>query len=105
MATITCIDRDGGEHVFEGETGLSLMENLKDNDMEVEAVCGGCCACATCHVYVDAAWLAKLEPPDEEEVDLVQDAPGYDKPASRLSCQIEYSDALDGIRVTLAPEE
>lgn len=105
MAQITCIDREGKEHRFDGETGLSLMENLKDNDMEVEAVCGGCCACATCHVFVDRAWLERLTPPDEEEVDLVQDAPGYDKQTSRLSCQIEYSDALDGLRVTLAPEE
>ena len=100
MAQITCIDREGKEHRFDGETGLSLMENLKDNDMDVEAVCGGCCACATCHVYVDEAFAAETGRASAMEESMLDFAENVE-PNSRLSCQIRVSDDLDGLIVRL----
>lgn len=105
MPKIHAIDRNGSEKVIDAETGISLMLNLRDKGgMDVAAICGGMCSCATCHVYVDAEWVAKLEEQSPDEFELIEFAEHY-KENSRLSCQIEMSDALDGIRVTLAPEE
>lgn len=104
MPTIHITNRAGETSTLEAETGISVMENLQDNDYEVEAICGGSCACATCHVYVDDAWMDKLPAQDEDEKDLVSDEPTY-QPNSRLSCQIEMTDALDGLTLTIAPED
>ncbi|WP_416896767.1 MAG: 2Fe-2S iron-sulfur cluster-binding protein [Minwuia sp.] len=103
MPTIHVTNRAGEASTLEAESGISVMENLRDNDYEVEAICGGSCSCATCHVYVDADWLAKLPAQEEDERDLVSDEPTY-QPNSRLSCQIEMTDALDGLKLTIAPE-
>jgi len=103
MPTINIINRAGEASTLEAESGISLMENLRDNDYEVEAICGGSCACATCHVYIDNAWAGKVPEIDPDEHDLVSDEPSY-KPNSRLSCQIDMTDALDGITLTIAPE-
>ena len=103
MAVIVVTDREGAEHVIEGTPGWSVMEIIRENDLPVEAACGGCCACATCHVYVDAAWLDKLEAASDEEDRMLDEAYQVQE-NSRLSCQIPFAEALDGLKVTLAPE-
>ena len=79
------------------------MEVLRDAGQDVEAICGGQCICSTCHVYVDETWVEKLEPRQEMEQVMVEDT-GHFKENSRLSCQIDYDEALDGLRLTLAPQ-
>jgi ferredoxin, 2Fe-2S len=103
MATITVIDRDGEEHVIEATLGWSVMEIIREHDLPVEAACGGCCACATCHVYVEDDWLAKLEPASEEEDRMLDEAYQVQE-NSRLSCQIPFRAEINGLKVTLAPE-
>ena len=100
MASITYTDSKGSARTIDGEDGSTVMEAaIKNNIPEIVAECGGACACATCHVYVDDAWLAKVGKPTGMEEDMLDFA--YDvKPNSRLSCQIKVSPALDGLRVT-----
>lgn len=102
MPSIIVVDRDGSEQTLEAKSGHKVMEIIRDAGMNIEAACGGCCACATCHVYVDAEWLGKLTAADEEETDMLDLAMDV-KDTSRLSCQLEMSDELDGLRVELAP--
>ena len=105
MAKLIVTDLSGNTEEIEGETGISVMENIRDAGFEdLAAICGGCCSCCTCHVYVDAAWAEKLEEQSPDEFELVEFSEHY-KENSRLSCQIEMTDDLDGIRVTLAPED
>jgi len=81
------------------------MENIRDNGFdELLALCGGCCSCATCHVHVDPADIAKLEPMGEDENDLL-DSSDHRTEYSRLGCQVPMTDALDGLRVTIAAED
>lgn len=94
-------DQDGNEHELEGLEGWRVMEIMRDWGMPIKAECGGACACATCHVYVDDAWLDKLVPALAEEEDML-DTVGDTQKNSRLSCQILMSDELDGLKVTLA---
>ena len=102
MTLLRVVDRDGTEHEVDARTGLTVMENLRDLDYGVAAVCGGMCACATCHVYVDAAWLDRIPAASHDEEDLLYTAP--DRQAnSRLSCQILLNEQLDGLKLTLAP--
>ena len=101
---IRVTDRDGTNHEVDGQAGLKLMEVLRELDYGVEAVCGGMCSCATCHVYVDAGWIDRLTPREDEEDDLLDSLEGR-RTNSRLSCQIELSDEHDGLAVTIAPEE
>jgi 2Fe-2S ferredoxin len=101
---ILLTDREGGTHDVVGEAGMKLMEAIRDIDNSVEAICGGLCSCATCHVYVDPDWLAKLRPIDDDEDDLLDSLEGR-RDNSRLSCQIELVPELDGIAVTVGPEE
>lgn len=98
------IDRNGNEHELEAETYNVLMDVLRDVDYGVTAICGGMCACATCHVYVDSAWLERLPPPQGGEIELISGLQ-HCSANSRLSCQLQLSEALDGLRLTLAPEE
>jgi 2Fe-2S ferredoxin len=106
MPIIHATDRNGTVHDVEAESGLSLMENLRNKGgMDIAAVCGGMASCATCHVHVDAGWMDKLPEPEPDEVELVEFTDAYDEASSRLSCQIRVTDALDGLKVTLAPEE
>ena len=100
---IIATDRDGKTHTTEGREGWTLMEILRDAGLPITAECGGACACATCHVYVDETWLSKLAPRSDAETDMLDMALAVE-PNSRLSCQIVCSAALDGIKVTLAPE-
>jgi 2Fe-2S ferredoxin len=71
----------------------------------VEAICGGMCACATCHVYVDPTWIGKLPRRSYEEQSMLQDHPSFDAERSRLSCQIVVREAFDGLRITVAPDQ
>lgn len=84
------------------ETGLSVMEAaLRNNVPGIVAECGGACSCATCHVYVDPAWMTRLEEPEVAERDMIEFAQ-EPRPNSRLSCQISLSEGLDGLVVTVA---
>ena len=103
MAKINVTDREGQGHELEATKGWSVMEIIRENDLPIEAACGGCCACATCHVYVDKAWLSKLTPAEDEEDSMLDEAYQVQE-NSRLSCQITFSEELDGLKVTLAPE-
>ena len=104
MPQITFIQPDGTQQVVQGQTGMTVMETAKKHMIEgIEAECGGACACATCHVYVDEAWLEKAGGPNEMEEDMLDFA--FDvRPASRLSCQIKLTDDLDGL-VVRVPEK
>lgn len=105
MPRIMVTGRDGSEHVFEAAAGLSVMQAICDAGIgELLALCGGVCSCATCHVYVDAGSVDALAPMSQDENDLL-DASSHRTEASRLSCQIPLSAELDGLRVTIAPED
>ena len=103
MASLVVIDREGQEHVLEATPGWSVMEIIRENDLPIEAACGGCCACATCHVYVDPGWGGKLVPATDEEDRMLDEAYQVQE-NSRLSCQIPFTAELDGLKVTLGPE-
>jgi 2Fe-2S ferredoxin len=99
MAKIIYIEHDGTEHAVDVKAGLSVMEGaVKNNIPGIDADCGGACACATCHVYVDEAWREKTGTPSAMEESMLDFAEGVE-PNSRLSCQIKVSDALDGLIV------
>ncbi len=99
MPKITFIQPDGSAQVVEAQSGMTVMETAKKNDVEgIEAECGGACACATCHVYVDEAWREAVGGPTEMEEDMLDFAFEV-QPTSRLSCQIKVTDALDGLIV------
>lgn len=105
MAKLIVVNRSGEEQAVEGQDGLTVMEIIRDNGFdELLALCGGCCSCATCHVYVDPAFADNLPAMSEDENDLL-DSSDQRNGTSRLSCQLTFSDALDGLRVTIAPED
>ena len=105
MPKLVVIDRAGEEKVVEADAGLSVMEAIRDNGFdELLALCGGCCSCATCHVHVDPADFAKLAPMSEDENDLLDSSDHRDE-FSRLSCQIQMTAALDGLKVKIAEED
>ena len=100
---ISVTDRDGIKQILDADTNSTLMEIIRDEGIDIEAACGGCCACATCHVYIDDKWLHKLEPIDDDEESMLDQA--FDvKKNSRLSCQINLSEELDGLEIEIAPE-
>jgi len=105
MPKINIIDRSGNSKEVEAEAGLTLMEIIRDDGFdELLALCGGCCSCATCHVHVDPSFADKLPEMTEDESDLL-DSSDHRNETSRLSCQIEMTDALDGVTVTIAQED
>ena len=105
MPKLIVVTREGTEQTVDGEAGLSVMEVIRDHGFdELLALCGGCCSCATCHIHVDPAFADKLPPMSEDENDLL-DSSDHRNDQSRLSCQIPFSDELDGLRVTIAPED
>jgi 2Fe-2S ferredoxin len=105
MPKLIVTTREGTVQEINGEAGLTVMEVIRDGGMdELLALCGGCCSCATCHVYVDAEFAGALPPISEDENDLLDSSDQRDE-RSRLSCQIPFSPALDGLRVTIAPED
>jgi ferredoxin, 2Fe-2S len=102
LPTVKYNEFNGTEHAIEVETGLTVMEGAISHSIPgIDAECGGACACATCHVYVDDAWTDKLPPREEMEEDMLERAASEIRPNSRLSCQIEVSDAMDGLVVRL----
>ncbi len=105
MPRLIVTTRDGEERTVEGEAGLSVMEVIRDNGFdELLALCGGCCSCATCHVHVDPEFAAKLPRMSDDENDLLDSSSERDD-TSRLSCQIEFTDAMDGLKVRIAAED
>lgn len=105
MAKITYIEFNGTPHAVEVKTGMTVMEGARDNNIPgIEADCGGACACSTCHVYVDEAWVDRLPPRDAMEEDMLDFAWQPDPVKSRLTCQLKVSDALDGLVVRM-PEK
>lgn len=105
MPKLVVVNRAGEEKEIEAGNGVSVMEAIRDAGFdELLALCGGCCSCATCHVYVDPAFADKVEKLGEDENDLL-DSTDHRTENSRLSCQIHLSDAVDGLKVTIAPED
>ncbi len=99
MPTITFIDAQGTSRSAQGDVGSTVMEvAIRHGIPGIEAECGGACACATCHVYVDEAWVAKTGKPEGMEEDMLDFALDV-KPTSRLSCQVRLRDDLDGLVV------
>jgi ferredoxin, 2Fe-2S len=100
MPKITYIDSTGKERVVEAKNGMTVMETaIKHNIPGIDADCGGACACATCHVYVDEAFSDKVGKPSAMEQSMLDFAENV-KETSRLSCQIKVRDDLDGLKVT-----
>lgn len=100
MAKITYIDQEGTERTIEVDPGMTVMEGAVKNSIPgIDADCGGACACATCHVYVDPEWMDKVGQAEEMEVSMLDFAEDV-RENSRLSCQITVSEELDGLRVT-----
>jgi 2Fe-2S ferredoxin len=105
MPTLYVTDRTGEEKAITVGTGITVMEAIRDNGFdELLALCGGCCSCATCHIHVDPAFSGVVAPMGEDENDLL-DSSDHRNEHSRLSCQIEVTDALDGLKVTIAQED
>jgi 2Fe-2S ferredoxin len=106
LTTIEVVDRDGSTKTVEATVGESLMINLRDNGgVDLAAICGGSASCATCHVYVDEAWRELIGSASDIEIELLEGSVHYMPEASRLSCQVTMTEALNGLRVTVAPEE
>jgi 2Fe-2S ferredoxin len=105
MGTIHVQTRSGEELNLHATAPNTLLDILRAASVdEVEALCGGSCSCATCHVYVDSSFAERLPPMSANE-DALLDGSDHRAPTSRLSCQIVYSDELDGMRVTIAPQD
>jgi 2Fe-2S ferredoxin len=104
MTVITIVSRGGAAHAADAGQG-SLMEAIRGAGIdELLAMCGGCCSCATCHVWIDSDWIGTLPAIDSDEDDLL-DSSIHRTERSRLSCQIQMTANLDGMRVTIAPED
>jgi 2Fe-2S ferredoxin len=104
MPLLRVIDRDGIEHEVRAQAGVKVMEILRELDYGVAAICGGMCSCATCHVYIDPRWVGSLPAPTSDERELLSGL-AHATNESRLSCQVEFTDTLHQLRVTVAPEE
>ena len=100
MPKVTYVLKDGTRRDVAARVGDTVMRGAIDNNLRgIDAECGGCCSCATCHVYVDEAWVSKLKAPDAVENDLLDGVASDRKPTSRLSCQIELTAEMDGLVV------
>lgn len=105
MTKIRVTSRDGSEHELYPDAGISVMEAIRDSGIDqLLALCGGCCSCATCHVFVDPTTVDQLPPMSEDEDELL-DSSSHRNAHSRLSCQLTVSHALGGLAVTIAPED
>ncbi|MCU0819117.1 MAG: 2Fe-2S iron-sulfur cluster-binding protein [Beijerinckiaceae bacterium] len=100
MAQLHVIDQAGNAHTLDTVEGWRVMELLREQKVGLEGQCGGACLCATCHVIVAPEWADRLPPPREEELEKLDELPVLE-PTSRLSCQILWSDGLDGLTLTL----
>ena len=105
MPKLIVVNREGEESTIDVEDGLTVMEAIRDNGFdELLALCGGCCSCATCHVFVEDAAGGSLPEMSEDEDDLLESS-DHRNDKSRLSCQIPLTDDLSGMKVTIAPED
>lgn len=105
MTTLKIIRRDGAECILDVTDGKSIMETLRDHGVDdLLALCGGCCSCATCHIYVDPQYAMGLPPMSDDENDLL-DSSDHRTDQSRLSCQLNVSTQLDGMTFVIAPED
>ena len=105
MPKLIVTKRDGNVVELNGDVGLSVMEVIRDGGIdELLALCGGCCSCATCHVLIDPAFADRVAPMSEDENDLLESS-DHRSAQSRLSCQIPFTSDLDGMTVTIAPED
>ncbi|WCM29850.1 2Fe-2S iron-sulfur cluster-binding protein [Sphingomonas sp. QA11] len=105
MPQLVVTTRDGDVHHVEASSGRSVMEIIRDAGIdELLALCGGCCSCATCHVHVEPAWFERLPAKNSDESDLL-DSSADRNVTSRLSCQIPFDDALDGLVLRIAAED
>jgi ferredoxin, 2Fe-2S len=105
MVKLVVTDKDGRDVEVDARAGLSLMENIRQLPRSVEAICGGLCSCATCHVLVDPDWTTRLAPRRYEERLMLVGSRSFDAVRSRLSCQIKVTHELEGLRVTVAPDD
>jgi 2Fe-2S ferredoxin len=105
MVKLVVTDKDGRDVVVDARPDWSIMENIRELPRSVEAICGGLCSCSTCHVFIDAQWIDRLPPRRYEERLLLQGTRAFDEARSRLSCQIKVTAALEGLRLTVAPDE
>jgi 2Fe-2S ferredoxin len=105
MIAIDVTDRAGQRHTLKTAPDGGLMELLRDNNMGIEAICGGGCSCATCHVFIATQWASRLPPRTDMENDLLLATESYRLEESRLSCQIPLKQELDGLEVVIAPED
>ena len=103
MPKVTFITQDGKEHELDAEEGVTLMEIGRDANLGIEGTCGGSISCCTCHVVIDTDWFSIVGGPNPDEEDMLDLAVGL-QPTSRWGCQIEVTDKLDGLRVSI-PEE
>jgi len=101
---VMCVAASGESLLFEVDRPVSLMTVLRQRATGVEGICGGACACGTCHVYVHPDWRARLPPTDADEEALLDCLPSRRPDESRLSCQITLTPDLDGLMVTVAPD-
>lgn len=102
MPVVTYVEHDGAEHRIDVPGGESVMQGAVNNGVEgIAAECGGGLACATCHCYVDEAWMERVGPPSQDEQDMLEATSSERRPTSRLSCQITVTDDLDGLIVRL----
>ncbi|MEH6516757.1 MAG: 2Fe-2S iron-sulfur cluster-binding protein [Halioglobus sp.] len=106
LISISVTDRSGTELAVESRADQdNIMQVLYDADQDIEAACGGCASCATCHIYIEPEWMEKTPPRDEIEEMLLQGSEYFDEQRSRLSCQIKLDSSLDGMKLVLAPED
>jgi 2Fe-2S ferredoxin len=105
MVKLVVTDKDGHVHEVDAAPGLSIMENIRGLPRSVEAICGGMCACATCHVFVADDSRDRVPPRRYEEAMMLRDSKSFDPQRSRLSCQIVVTPALEGLRLTVAPDD
>ena len=103
MGIIKVKDREGKIHDLKADVGSTIMEIIRDAGLDIEAACGGCCACATCHVYITNNKIDKLNKIDDDEESMLDQSFNVEK-NSRLGCQIEYNNEMDGMEMELAPE-
>jgi ferredoxin, 2Fe-2S len=104
MVKLVVTDKNGRHVEVDARAGLSVMENIRQLPRSVEAICGGLCSCATCHVFIEADWMRRLPPRRLEERVMLTGSRLFDVARSRLSCQIKVAAELEGLRLTVAPE-
>jgi 2Fe-2S ferredoxin len=105
MVKLVVTDKDGRDVEVDARAGLSIMENIRQLPRSVEAICGGLCSCATCHVFIDPESMPRLPPRRHEERLMLSSSPAFDPARSRLSCQIKVTAELEGLRIAIAPGE